>query len=200
MPKKKAGPKKKVNSGSSQLEYWANETEYELDTNHPHRQLILDELKKLEPLAGVLEIGCNIGQNLSLIAALYPETQLAGVDINARAIAQAQQRLPKAILKVANATYLPFSDKEFDVCIIDAVWMYIEDINQAILEAIRVSRRAIILIDFDAKRERLIGHTFVRDYGKLLTLKGQKVNSIKITTWLNPKWNKYGRLYVSHPQ
>lgn len=198
MTTKNKSHKKKVISGlSDQTKYWSEEKDYKLGFDHPHRQLILDALKKIE-FKNILEVGCNIGQNLYRIGLEFPETQLAGVDINKRAIQEARTLLTDAILCVDDATSLVASDRTYDVLLYDAVLMYVKDIDKALDEAIRVARKAIIILDFDAKRERLVGHTMVRDYGKLLALKGLKVKSTKIKTWDNPKWKKYGRLYIAY--
>lgn len=200
MTMKNKSHKKKVISGlSDQTKYWSGETEYKLGFDHPHRQLILDALKKIE-FKNVLEIGCNIGQNLYRIGLEYPKTQLAGVDVNKRAIQEARVLLPEAILCVDDATNLVASDRTYDVLLYDAVLMYVKDIDKALDEAIRVARKVIIILDFDTKRERLVGHTMVRDYGRLLALKGLRVKSTKIKTWDSPKWKKYGRLYVAQVQ
>src|SRR3990167_707145 len=196
MKTKKKEPSKKKITGSSQpnqTEYWSKQDEYKLEATHPHRQLILDELKKLEPFAGVLEVGCDIGQNLYLVGINYPETQLAGVDVNARAIESAQVVLPKAIFKIGNATELPFEDKSFDVLIYDAVLMYVKDIDKALSEAQRVARKAIIIVDWESKKGKLIGHSIARNYPEILKIEGLKLTEMQ---WPNEKWIKYGRLYV----
>lgn len=186
----------------NQTEYWASAplSEYELSPEHVHRQLILDILAR-EPFKGLLEVGCNRGQNLQRIQEVYPETQLAGIDVSSEAITVAQNNLPKPILKVGTATDLPFEDKSFDVVLVDAVWMYVEDINKAIEEALRVARKRLIVLDFEAKKEQLVGHTFTRDYERLLSPKVRTIGRIKITeeTWpSSPKWIKYGQLYECH--
>lgn len=203
MKTKKIVHKKKDSSGLSQpdqTEYWAKETDYELAKDHPHRQLILDVLKTLEPFAGVLEVGCNIGQNLERIQEVYPETQLAGIDVNQRAIETATQRFASPIMKVGDAVDIPFADKSFDVVIYDAILMYVKDIDKALDEALRVGRKTIIILDWEVKKEKLIGHSLARNYEKLLAnrvLGFQKIN-ITYDIWPNEKWQKYGRCFVVH--
>ena len=53
--------------------------------DHPHRELILDVLKNIEPFSSLLEIGSNCGPNLVRIQARYPAV-LYGMDINKSAI------------------------------------------------------------------------------------------------------------------
>lgn len=202
MKTKKSGPSKKIDSGSSnQTKYWSEETDYKLGYDHPHRQLILDELKKFE-VKNILEVGCNIGQNLYRIGLEFPKTQLAGVDVNKRAIQEAKVVLPEAILHVDDATSLVASDRTYDVILYDAVLMYVKDINKALDEAVRVARQVIIILDWESEKQKKIGYSIARNYRKLLEKRGLKVESIKITKkqWPNPKWIKYGQLYVARVQ
>lgn len=215
--KKKIEPKKRASSTSSgvkysgtaflvsqakktdQEKYWSKETEYELSVDHPHRQLILDTLKGLEPFAGVLEVGCNVGQNLQRIQQVYPETQMAGVDINASSIVQATSNVPQAIWQIGKATELAFEDKSFDILIYDAVLMYVKNIDKALEEARRVARKAIIILDWQTKKETLIGHSLARNYEQILSEPGKSMQVIKITKDIWPtseKWQKYGQFYV----
>lgn len=189
-----SSPRKKVD----QTEYWSKQDDYKLEATHPHRQLIIDQLKQLEPFAGVLEVGCDIGQNLYLVGQQYPETQLAGVDVNARAIESAQLIVSGAILKVGNAEELPFEDKSFDIVIYDAILMYVKDIDKALSEARRVARKTIIILDWQAGKETLIGHSLARDYEGMFSMEtGTLMINITKEIWpTSEKWQKYGRLFV----
>lgn len=63
----------------------------------------------------VCDIGCNDGATLERLAAARPDLELSGVDIEARAVEIARQRLPSADLTVGSATALPHPADHFDV-------------------------------------------------------------------------------------
>lgn len=178
---------------------WNGQT-YEESKSHPHRQLILDVLKTLEPFAGVLEVGCNSGPNLALIQEQYPETQMAGVDVNAFVIEQAKSIVPGAILKVGEATTLPFEDKSFDVLLYDAVLMYVNDIKKALQEADRVARRAVIILD---RNDKVLSHELVAHITKIMMEPYNRPSQvtrqpIKENEWPTSKgWQEHGFIIVA---
>lgn len=194
---------KRVAKRKEDAEYWStrpvedmsrdwNGQTYEESKDHPHRQIILDILRELEPFAGVLEVGCNSGPNLLRIQKVYPETQLAGIDVSAGAIEIAQTLLPQAILKVADATVLPFETKQFDVVLADACYMYVDDVETALTEADRVARKAIIIL------ERLDKKKYA--YQEFLESRGYSIKITKILEdmWPTSKgWYTNGFMYVA---
>ena len=181
---------------------------YKRSVSHPHRQLILERLKLFSPFAGVLELGCNAGPNLIRIAEQYPETQLAGVDINKDAIAAAQEALPKAILKVGNICTqpLPFADKSFDIVIIDAVLLYVgaKDIYKVLQEVNRVARRGVILVEWydESVKGKIHEHHWARNYPELLLSFGFNVQTSWLTEelWPNKAWTLHGRCFTAARQ
>src|ERR1700722_612449 len=62
----------------------------------------------------LLDVGCNAGELLQGCAELIPSAQLAGVDVNARAVVAARARVPSADLRLVSGTNLPFPDGSFD--------------------------------------------------------------------------------------
>lgn len=71
------------------IKYW---TERQIDwvshywnPEHPHRDLIIEVLKK-DPPGSVCEIGCAAGANLYRIRKEWPNTRIAGCDLNSDAI------------------------------------------------------------------------------------------------------------------
>jgi pseudaminic acid biosynthesis-associated methylase len=92
----------------------------------------------------VLEVGCNVGVNLTLMAADRDFT-VAGIDINQYALQEARHRLPRVILLRATAYHLPFSDKSFNLVFTCGVLIHIppESLNDVIREIHRVSRKWI---------------------------------------------------------
>lgn len=170
---------------------------------HPHRQLIINAIRLLWPVAGILEIGCASGPNLRRLKEEFPETQLAGVDVNENAIRWARERMAGPILKVSKATELPFEDKSFDIVLADAVLIYVppKDIKKVISEMDRVARKAIILCEWDAKAKlgKIVDDHWARDYKALLEDGGFLVEKYKLTSqdWPAEKWERNGYLYIA---
>lgn len=65
------------------MSYWDSQ-------NHSHRPLLLEKIASYSP-DSVLEIGCNCGPNLYLIARRFPDIEIRGVDINPRAIEKGKE-------------------------------------------------------------------------------------------------------------
>lgn len=175
--------------------------EYVASVDHPHRDLIIEALKSFDSFAGLIEIGCNAGPNLLRVQMAYPETQLAGVDINKPAIERARELLPKALLYNAPAKKLPFDDMSFDICLVDAVLMYADDdsIHPIISEMTRVTRRGIILVEWYDQKEHVKDYHWARDYPSLLSMYGFDLIDTKPLTeenWPHKTWIKNGRLFV----
>jgi len=62
----------------------------------------------------VLDVGCNVGELLSACAEHLPSASLAGVDISARAVASARERVHGADIRLVSGSKLPFPDASFD--------------------------------------------------------------------------------------
>lgn len=221
MEKKKRGRPKKIKEevqGESYWENrpkddtkrdWGNEAEDWIDdyiksVNHPHRDLILEALRSLEPIGGLLEIGCNVGPNLLRIQEIYPEMQLAGIDVNEDVLERAKKILPKPMFKQGSVLEIPFEDKSFGVVLCDAVFIYVDPdhILQAMKEITRVASKGVILIEW--YDESLLGvvkdYHWARDYANLLGELGFEVKEVKINEWPTKNWEKNGYIYVAHRQ
>lgn len=214
MEKKKRGRPRKNNDIQGE-EYWKNRLkddskrdwgygagswieDYCLSIDHSHRRLIVEALEGFN--GSILEVGCNCGANLKLIQDKYPEIQLAGIDVNADVIERAKEFLPKPIFKVASVLNIPFEDKEFEVVIADAVFMYIEDIARALTEIDRVVRRGVVIVDWsDGASEKVKEFHWVRDYKALLEALGFDVSVKKLTKeeWPSENWEKNGYIFIA---
>ena len=175
---------------------------YVLSVKHPHRELILETLKKVEPFGALLEVGCSVGPNLVKIEAVYPEKQLAGIDVREELIVKAQELLPKPIFKIGSVLSIPFEDKGFDVVLVDAVLMYIgpKEIEQALSELNRVASKAIILVERLTKKTEMAGHVWGHNYPELLGKLGFQVEVRRLdeNSWPDsPNWQKYGAIIVA---
>lgn len=123
--------------------------------SHSHRSLLLEKLSNHSPKSA-LEIGCNCGPNLYLLARKLPDIEIRGVDINRRAIQKGNELLASAgisnvKLSTGKADNLEqFQDKSFDIIFTDAVLIYIgrDKIKRVVQEMLRVARRALVFVEW----------------------------------------------------
>ncbi|MEO7653516.1 MAG: class I SAM-dependent methyltransferase [Bryobacteraceae bacterium] len=89
----------------------------------------------IPPAAGrLLDVGCNQVELLSLCARLLPQVQLAGVDVNAAAVATARRTLPGMDIRESSGDPLPFASGMFDcVTCIEVIEHVPEALRRAIL-------------------------------------------------------------------
>jgi ubiquinone/menaquinone biosynthesis C-methylase UbiE len=123
--------------------------------NHSHRPFLVEKISAFYPFSSILEIGCNCGPNLYLLAKKYPDIEIAGIDINPRAIEEGDELLAKegisnVKLSVAKADELErFQDKSFDIVFTDAVLIYVgpDKIKKVVYDMVRIARQALILVE-----------------------------------------------------
>ena len=177
--------------------YWRNRRAnwieaYWKTQDHPHRDSLMEVLKEIE-FDSVLEVGCNCAPNLQRIKKEFQGVKLAGIDINEQSIKCARKTLPEATLATNEASKLPFRDKSYDLVITDAVLIYINprEIKKVRDEMLRVARKAIVMVEWQADKEDKIFVHWRRDYRKLF--EGYKIEMRQITNWTE-KWNKLGKI------
>lgn len=120
-----------------------------------HRAFLVEIINSQYPFASVLEIGCNCGPNLYLLARKYPDAIIRGIDINAKAVQignqfMAQEGILNVQMSVAKADDLShFADESFDIVFTNSLLMYIgpDKIQRVIKEMMRISNRTLILME-----------------------------------------------------
>lgn len=133
---------------------WAQSYIDSLD--HPHRKYVIEKILTYTPLKTVLEIGCNTGPNLYLLAKRFPEAQYYGIDINKNAIERGKKWLAQQGNSTINLSVGRFDNlkklqtKSVDIVFTDATLIYIgpDKIRHVLAEMIRVTRKALILHEF----------------------------------------------------
>lgn len=176
--------------------------------NHTHRSFLIERISELSP-SSILEIGCNCGPNLYILAKKFPDAEIRGIDINSMAVQKGnewftQEGISNVKLLVGKADDLrQFQDKSFDVVFTDAVLIYIgpDKIKKVVEEMLRVARKALIFLEwhcFNSKSNSLgvyVGH-WMRDYVALLKefVPGNKIRVIKMPEdiWADQNWQKWG--------
>ena len=177
--------------------------------DHGHRPFLLEHISKFSAISSILEIGCNCGPNLYLLARKFPEAQLVGIDINPAAVQKgnewfAQEGIKNVKLLVGKADELEkFEDKSFDIVFTDAVLIYIgpDKIIEVMKGMLRIASKAVILLEwhsFDHASNPLgvhVGH-WMRDYIALLQkfVPEKTIRVIKMPEqfWSDKYWQKYG--------
>lgn len=180
--------------------------------DHPHRSFLIERISKFSPNS-ILEIGCNCGPNLHLLAKKFPDAEIIGIDINPMAVQKGnewltQEGISNVKLSVGKADELgQFKDKSFDIVFSDAVLIYIgpDKIKEVITEMIRITRQALILMEwhsFDPERKDPYGFgvyyngCWKRDYVTLLKqfVREEQIHGTKITevVWPDKNWKDAG--------
>lgn len=138
----------------------------------------LQELKKLGverigigPGSRVLEVGCGLGlQTLRLARRAAPDGSVAGCDLSADFLAEAQRRAHAAGLDIAfrqaRVESLPYAEHSFEMLWAERVLIYVPDVRQAVSEMRRVlcpgGRAALIEPDISTSTINLADRALVR--------------------------------------
>lgn len=180
--------------------------------NHPHRKFLTDAIVKSNPKS-VLEIGCNCGPNLRLLAKRLPDCKFVGIDINPSVIQKGNEWFKEEGItnvelfqgKIEHLSEM-FGDQSFDVVFTDAVLIYIglDQIWNVLRNFIRIANHKIILLEWCPPRR----YMFTR--GKYLITKGLWAWDFKylfnqiglhpliwrlpVDMWDDKHWQKYGCL------
>jgi ubiquinone/menaquinone biosynthesis C-methylase UbiE len=177
--------------------------------NHSHRPFLIDKISTLSPISSILEIGCNCGPNLYLLAKKFPDAEIRGIDINPIAVQRgnewfAQDGIKNVQLMVGKADELAqFKDRSFDIVFTDAVLIYIgpDKIKKVIKGMLRITGKALTLLEWHSfgraadPRGVYVGH-WMRDYISLLKefVPQEDVHVTKIPEelWEDKYWQRYG--------
>ncbi len=177
--------------------------------DHSHRQFLLEHITKFSPVSSILEIGCNCGPNLYLLARRFPDVKMVGIDINPAAVQKgnewfAQEGIRNVKLLLGKADELgQFKDKSFDIVFTDAVLIYIgpDKIRKVMEGMLRIARKALVFLEwhsFDSvanPRGVYVGH-WMRDYTALLKefVPQENIHVTKMPEelWSDKYWQKYG--------
>jgi pseudaminic acid biosynthesis-associated methylase len=125
--------------------------------------------------ASALEIGCNVGGNLRWLAALLGAENVAGVDVNERALEVVRSEIPGIDVRVASARELPFADDSFDLVFTTGVLIHQspEELPRVMDEIVRASRRYVLCGEYRADELEEVpyrgqrGALYKQDYGRL---------------------------------
>jgi len=181
--------------------------------NHSHRPFLTERISAFYPFSSILEIGCNCGPNLYLMAKRFPDLDIRGIDINSRAIEKgnelfASEGISNVKLSVGKADELEqFQDNSFDIVFTDAVLIYVgpDKIQKVIQEMLRIARRALILVErhcFKSRDSLGLGiyraGLWERDYVALLRqfVPEERISVTKTNKdmWSDERWQQTGAI------
>jgi pseudaminic acid biosynthesis-associated methylase len=123
-----------------------------------------------------LEVGCNMGGNLRWIAELLGAENVAGVDVNGKALEMLRERVPGVDAREASGARLPFEDASFDLVFTMGVLIHQDPQSQLepmMREIVRCSRRFVIAGEYHADELTEVpyrgqeGALFKQDFGAL---------------------------------
>jgi len=97
------------------------------------------------PDARILEVGCNVGNQLLLLHGMG-YTNLSGIDVQGYAVQIAQTRVPGASVIEGSALDIPFPDRHFDLVFTSGLLIHISpaDLPRVLHEIHRVARTWIL--------------------------------------------------------
>lgn len=61
--------------------------------DYPHRQFLVEKISTCSPILSILEVGCNCGPNLVLLAKKFPNAKIRGIDVNPVAVQKGNEWL-----------------------------------------------------------------------------------------------------------
>jgi pseudaminic acid biosynthesis-associated methylase len=138
------------------------------------RQINESSLGDIGNDASFLEVGCNTGNQLSLLQEMGYRN-LSGIELQPYALEIARRRLPGLSLQSGSALALPHADASFDVVFTSGVLIHIapDDLSTALEEIHRCSRTYIWGMEYYASQETEVryrgqrGLLWKADYARL---------------------------------
>jgi len=185
---------------------------YWQDRDHLAKHHLAERMASYQPINSILEVGCASGPNLYLLAKMFPQAQIVGIDINQVAIEYGNRRfaeegIDNVKLLVGQADELgEFQDRTFDIVFTNAVLIYIgpDKINRVIPPMLRITNKALILMEchcFQTSKDPegkgfYHGGNWLRDYRALLKqfVPEDRIRLTKIPedVWPGEPWRTFG--------
>lgn len=127
------------------------------------------------PARRVLEVGCNIGANLSWICQSAAAQHVCGVDVNVKALLELRRNLPGVHAVWSPARMLPFRSNSFDLVFTMGVLIHQPEsaLASVMSEILRCSGRYALCAEYFSEKtveieyRRQKGALFKRSYGAI---------------------------------
>jgi pseudaminic acid biosynthesis-associated methylase len=159
---------------------WAGEfgdayVDRNLDAESGRSEFWREQIERLG-VESVLEVGCNVGGNLRWIADLIGAENVAGVDVNEKALELLRERVPGVDARIARGGELPFEAGSFDLVFTTGVLIHQDPETQLepmMREIVRCARRYVVCGEYHAEELTEVpyrgeeGALFKQDFGAL---------------------------------
>jgi pseudaminic acid biosynthesis-associated methylase len=124
------------------------------DREMPGRQSAWRDMVGDLPMASALEVGSNVGWNLTYLSRLGTY-RLVGIEPQPDVVRRGRRRSDAFALLEGDAFDLPFKDRSFDLVFTSGVLIHIRprDLPRALAEIDRVSRRYVLYVEYDHPSE-----------------------------------------------
>lgn len=127
------------------------------------KKSVLCKLKAKNPKK-ILDLCTGTGDMAILAEKMFPDSKIVAVDFSKSMLELARKRSSSIEFLEVDCTNLPFSDKEFDLCIISFGLRNIPDIEKAISEISRVVSDDGILVNIDLGKPNKFFNIFLKPY------------------------------------
>jgi len=113
----------------------------------PMRRTLLPQLACQGEYKSILEIGCGTGSFSSMLAQVFPDTEILSIDLSPFYISEAKKRwshLKNLSFMVANAEDLPFKDNHFDGVV--STFLF-HELPRAVRNSVMIESRRVLAAD-----------------------------------------------------
>lgn len=178
--------------------------------DHPHRQQLVEAVAAFDSVASVLEVGCASGANLIRLRERFPNAELIGLDINARAVQVGRRCFADRgdtrvrFLNAQAEQIKMLEPRSVDVVIADAVLMFVtpDRIRSVISEMARVARKGIVLNEYHGDGlddGHFVGGRWVYDFVALVRKELPQARiQFRKSCFVGGAWDVYGTLIEVH--
>lgn len=111
-----------------------------------------------------LDLCTGTGDLAGLLKKEYPSAQITGVDFSEKMLEIAKKKHPEINFLEADCTQLPFENEQFDLCIISFGLRNIENIEKALTEIYRVTKKGGCFINIDLGKPNKFFNFFLKPY------------------------------------
>jgi len=156
------------------------------------RELNTEFLGNLPRDLSILEVGCNVGNQLAFLSEMG-FTRLAGVEVQDYALARARERLPDALLVRGSALALPFPDGVFDLVFTSGVLIHIhpDHLPKVLAEVHRVTRDWIWGLEYFAPTSTEVSYRGQQSLLWKAPFANLYLRSFSDLTYMQERWLPY---------
>jgi ubiquinone/menaquinone biosynthesis C-methylase UbiE len=177
----------------------------------PHRKILLKYMKMMfnfDSPIDVLDVGGGVGSNVINCAGQFTNCSFQVLEIQKKAIEVGQafansKKMSNIQFTQADVRFYNFQNDKYDLIFVDAVFLYLNDIESKLLlrNLIRSSKKYIIIVDFNFTNRFLRTTYRIRDgyiHNFYKSLSSESIRKIKISkieeSGFTGRWNHFGSI------